>query len=207
MRYKDLKGQKFGRLTPLEKVSTTGAALWLCQCDCGKQKVVQAGNMLRKKRSTKSCGCACTERITKMSTLHGEYGTKLNGIWGSMRHRCMTSSVNHKKYKYYAQRGITVDERWSTFPPFKEWAVLNGYKEGLSIERLDNDKGYSPENCVWIPKNLQGRNRRTSLRLTYNGKTQFISEWANELGIAHGTIYHRIKYQGWSIEKTLSTPT
>ena len=137
-----------------------------------------------------------------MPKTHGLCNTPMHHVWLSMKGRCYCKT--NKSYKNYGGRGITVCDEWiKSYRAFYEWAVSSGYKKGLSIERIDNNKGYSPDNCKWADKNEQAKNRRNVIDVTYNGKTQCLAEWARELGISRGTIKSRLD-QGRSVEEAFS---
>lgn len=157
----DLTGQKFGRLTVLQRADNIGRlTAWNCVCECGTKTVVLAGH-LRMERIV-SCGCYKRENSTMKATKHGHWGTKLHRVWLSMRQRCNNSK--NKSYKDYGGRGIKVCEDWSDFSVFEDWALKKGYKVGLSIERINVNGGYLPENCTWIPLCEQGKNTRRTLK-------------------------------------------
>lgn len=129
---------------------------------------------------------------------------RLYTIWKSMRERCYNTSC--KKYKNYGLNGIKLCQNWyNDFHTFEQWALKNGYKNNLTIERIDINKDYSPENCKWIPLEEQAKNRSNNHKITYNGKTMILQDWANEVGLDSATIRRRLK-AGWSIEDALFTP-
>lgn len=201
----DLTGQRFGRLTVIERACPENKrrVYWVCRCDCGNYSVV-AGDGL-KSGGTKSCGCLekeNLERIGKMSK-HGMSKSKLHRVWRTMKSRCY--NTRNEKYNRYGGRGITVCGEWLEFEPFMQWAFENGYADGLTIERIDNDKPYCPENCRWATNKEQANNKSTSHFLTYNGETHTIAEWAEIVGMKRDTLKRRI-YYGWSIEKALTEP-
>jgi hypothetical protein len=134
---------------------------------------------------------------------HGMSNTKIYKVWSSMKSRC--SNVNHSAYKNYGGRGISVCKRWLEFEGFYNWVKSSNYKDGLTLERLDVNGDYCPDNCIWITKSKQSSNTRDCIELTYRGKTMIMKEWAEELNIPYSVLQHRI-YRGWNTEKALSTP-
>ena len=154
----DLTGKRFGRLLVVEKSeSKNGYAAWLCRCDCGNEKII-SGNELRKGKA-KSCGCLRKEVATKTFIKHGKTNTLLYEVWKSMKARC--NNLNNKRYSSYGGRGITVCDEWrESFQAFYDWAMINGYREGLSIDRIDNDGNYEPSNCRWATASEQQKNKR-----------------------------------------------
>lgn len=210
---KDLTGQRFGRLTVIErKESYNGKkARWLCKCDCGNYVTVLSTCLIS--GTTKSCGCLNDEirhlptAEKKLTHAQGEPDSKsrLYKIWAKIKTR--TESVGSPDYENYGARGIDMCNEWkNSFQSFKAWALGNGYREDLTIDRIDNDKGYSPENCRWADAYTQSNNRRTNHKLTHKGKTQNVSQWAEEMGLKYDTLHNRIKYLGWTVERALTTP-
>ena len=121
-----------------------------------------------------------------------------------MKRRC--NDTKGKDFHNYGGRGITYCDEWERFEPFYEWAMSNGYRDNLTIDRINNDKGYSPENCRWATISEQARNRRTCHILTYKGVSKTIREWEEILGMKKGTLENRIVSLHWSIEKAIETP-
>lgn len=134
---------------------------------------------------------------------HGGKGTKLYEVWCSMRARC--NSISSNAYKYYGNRGISVCEEWDKdYSNFEKWAKENGYKEGLSIDRKNNDGDYCPENCRWVTMKEQANNQRNTLKIEYQGKSMTLHQWADYLGIKADTLYHRIFVLGWSVDRAFN---
>lgn len=163
---KDLTGQRFGRLTVLKRAgsSSGGAAKWLCRCDCGNETIVY-GYSLRI-GNTKSCSCMKDELAKEIHTIHAQSMSRLHKVWAGMKERC--HNQKHNRYNRYGGRGITVCDEWKdNFQAFYEWAMANGYDENAprgqcTIDRIDNDKGYSPDNCRWVDAKTQVNNRSVS---------------------------------------------
>lgn len=158
-------GTRFVRLTVFSApILDPDHTRYLCLCDCGTILVVQGGNL--KSGNTKSCGCLKDERLVEKATTHGGSYTRLYYVWHTMRQRC----VNPKNISYprYGARGITVCPEWRHFAPFQTWALANGYQQGLTIDRIDNDGPYTPENCRWVTPLVQRHNRRDT-RLQAHG--------------------------------------
>ena len=197
----DLTGRRFGRLVVVERAenSADGRARWLCRCDCGQSKTV-LGEHLKKGR-TKSCGCAKSESSSKRFKKHGGRNSKLYRNWSNMKDRC--NNPDCKAYRDYGGRGIKVCEEWTDdFSAFQKWALANGYKEGLTIDRKDNNKGYSPDNCRWTDRKIQGNNKRNCRYITYKGQRKTVAEWSEITGIPHETLLYRLNH-GWETERIL----
>ena len=200
MKANNLTGQKFGLLTAVARSENTnaGRAQWECTCECGNQVIVSAANL--RAGNVKSCGCLRRNRLKT----HGEEGSRLNRIWKRMKTRC--NNPNTKDYPNYGARGISVCKEWSeSFENFRDWAMTNGYQEHLTIERRDANGNYCPENCCWITKAEQSKNRRCLHYITANGEKHTIAEWERITGIQNQTIHKRIR-DGWSEEAAVLTP-
>lgn len=196
----DLTGQKFGRLTVIEKYGKDTPTKWLCKCDCGNVCVV-VGNSL-KRGLTKSCGCIQKERPN--NTKHNMANTRLYSCWVGIKTRC--NNPKSKAYKRYGARGIKVCEEWNnSFERFCLWAMANGYNDDLTLDRIDVNGNYEPNNCRWISMQEQQNNRRDNHFITYNGETHTTAEWARILGINYQTLQTRLHRKGWTIERAFET--
>lgn len=155
----ELKGVVFGRLTVIELFGSNkhNSLQWLCKCSCGKEKVILGESL--KSGNTQSCGCFGSETKRKNRIKHGEsHKSRIYGIWSGMRNRC--NCKNRVTYKYYGGRGISVCKEWNDFPAFKNWALSNGYLDNLTLDRIDSNGNYEPDNCRWITIQDQQLNRR-----------------------------------------------
>ena len=200
-----LKGKRFGRLTVLEKSeSEKRGTYWLCKCDCGRTKIIKGNSLVDGK--TISCGCLSREKIIKNNTKHGMHKTRIYHIWSDMKSRCLSEKDN--AYCYYGGRGITVCDEWKNengFIAFKNWAYANGYSDDLSLDRIDVNGNYEPDNCRWVTQKIQSNNRRDTIYLTMDNETHALTIWAEKINVRRGVLYWR-KTHGWSDEKTLTTP-
>lgn len=211
--YRDLTGQVFGRLTCMEDVGRDKRrnSLWLCRCACGNTVVVSAAKLMR--GNTRSCGCLRNDLARERRTTHG-LSRDTNGghrrtyqIWVGMRQRC--SNPNRREYPRYGGRGITVCDEWQAdYKAFYDWAMAHGYREELTLDRIDNDGPYAPSNCRWaspLEQSMNCRMRANTVWATLNGETKPLIEWARLLGIDYKKAYHRLK-QGFSAEESLASP-
>ena len=200
MRSVDLTGQKFGRLTVVRfDHKENGRKYYLCQCDCGNFKIVS--NHSLKSGNTKSCGCLHKEILiqrNKDNRIHHPENERLLRIWRAMLHRCYKETDEH--YDYYGGRGIKVCDDWHDFETFQKWALANGYADNLTIDRLDGNKDYCPENCSWATMTVQNNHKSDTKWLTYKGKTQSLSDWCRELGLDYFRTKTRLNSLGWSVE-------
>lgn len=198
-------GQKFGRLTVIryDHSNEYNVRYFLCRCDCGNEKIVQRSALMS--GATKSCGCLSRELSHQRKTnfKHGfSHKERLYDTWENMKRRCY--NPKNIRYALYGGRGITVCDEWKNdYVAFRSWALENGYADNLTIDRIDNDKGYSPENCRWATSNEQENNMSRNHLLSYHGETHTLSEWANILGITYSTISHRVS-RGWSMERIVN---
>lgn len=207
MKRKDLTGRLFGRLTVIKYSRTNkGQAIWLCRCSCGAEKEVTATHLLSGR--VVSCGCFRNEMNSKrmkwQSKKHGMSRSLIYKKYRGMLDRC----YNRKNafYERYGGRGITVCQEWKNdFMKFYEWSMDNGYVDGLSIDRIDNNKGYSPDNCRFVPLRNQQNNKCSNRMICHNGESMCVADWSRRIGISAGTIFARLN-KGWDIERTLKQP-
>lgn len=199
-------GKKFGRLTVLsecEKRTNNGKIRYKCNCECGNITDVIGENLRR--GITKSCGCLLKEIVAKRSTTHGHTRTRMYTIWCNLKARCY--NINEPRYKDYGQRGIGVCDEWlNDFMSFYNWAINNGYNDNLTIDRIDVNGNYTPNNCRWITLEQQQENKRNSVKFTYNGETHCLRKWCSILNINYKTVHKRIHVHKWDVEKSLFTP-
>lgn len=212
MRYKDLSGQKFGRITVLSYAYTSiwQQAMFMCLCDCGTTKIIRGSQL--SSGNTRSCGCLHKEisqnvmkkvnasgfRCVTSSTRHGGHGSKLNMAWQRMRSRC--HSVNADHYKHYGGRGIGICKEWDDYATFREWAISTGYDGTREIDRIDNDGDYCPENCRWATRTEQMRNRRNTVKISHEGVTKPLADWCDDYGIKYKLAHARYK-KGYTFER------
>lgn len=202
----DLTGKRFGKLTVLG-IDDRGSrrTYYVCACDCGGIKTTRSDALLS--GATVSCGCRKKEQDKKnlvpdkrikhgLSWVVDEHGNRkqprIYTIWQHMRYRC--ENPNDKNYPNYGGRGITVCEEWQAFKPFYDWSMSNGYEDNLSIDRRDNDKGYSPDNCRWTTNREQSNNRRTCIPIKIGNTTKTITEWCEVFAVEPKIVmarYHR----------------
>src|SRR3990167_106621 len=205
---KDLSGKIFGRLSIIEfigyfpRANGNRDAWWICECACGTRKKYPAYVLIG--NATQSCGCLLKEVLEKRNTIHGRAKTPEHNAWCRMNRRCYDH--NCKDFKNYGARGIDVCESWRF--SFSNFFADMGERPSPkhSIERLDNDLGYSPENCIWATRHEQQRIKRNSTLITYKGQTLCPTDWVPIVGIDEGTIRWRITH-GWSVERTLTHPS
>lgn len=204
-KFVDLSGKRFGRLVVIDRaddyISPKGyhKAKWNCLCDCGNNAVVGAQEL--RSGDTKSCGCYEQETKRVNATTHGLSKTPLHSIWKGIKARCYNQ--NHKNYNDYGGRGISVCIEWKdSFKTFYDWAMKNGYRKGLTIDRVDVNGDYCPLNCRWVTRVVQANNRRSNININYKGKTHNLRWWAKFAKINYNTLYHRIK-SGMDIETAL----
>lgn len=193
----DLTGKRFGHLTVISYSHTNKkTAWWNCVCDCGNL-TCKPGTTIKAGYST-SCGCVIKRGVNHIT--HGLTKSRIYSIWRGMKSRC--DRPKHRNYNHYGGRGIKVCKRWYKFENFLE-DMGHPPGEKYTLDRIDNDKGYSKKNCRWATQEEQHNNKRTNKFLTFNGETRTIVQWARYLGIPKGRIVNRIRY-GYSLENVLS---
>lgn len=156
--FKDYTGEVFGRLTVIETFRPDKYTKCVCKCECGNIKTINATDLVRGR--TKSCGCLQKESAIKTHTKHGLRHTRIYKTWEDIKKRCLNSKT--RSYKNYGGRGITVCDEWLTFKPFYDWAMANGYNDTLTIDRINVDGNYEPNNCKWATMKEQQNNKRTN---------------------------------------------
>ncbi len=200
--YDEYIGRKFGRLTVIGITREKNKCWFICNCDCGKRTRTYYYTILN--GTAKSCGCYKKEVLQALLGKYDPKDKRLACIWKGMRQRCFNEKFPN--YKDYGGRGITVCDEWNDFNVFKDWAYANGYTDGLTIERVDNNNGYSPDNCRWADMKTQNNNKRNNTRLTLHGKTKTLSMWCDEYGMKYSVVYQRVHTYGWDLETALKTP-
>lgn len=198
--YKDLVGYRFGRLTVIERLGPSHHGhRWKSICDCGGFAYSRTDSL--KGGAARSCGCLAKEAAHARKT-HGMKHTRIYKTWLGMRQRC--SNPNNIGYQDYGGRGITVCPEWERFEQFFQ-DMGHPPSPQHSLDRIDNDKGYSSDNCQWADRKQQMRNRRNTRFLTFKDQTKSLAEWAEIIGLPQDRLYARLR-RGWSVEAALQTP-
>lgn len=179
----DLLGKRFGRWLVIGRALNRGKRVyWHCRCACGVERDVLEQNLLNGR--SRSCGCLSRElaavRMKRQATKHGGARTRPYRIWHKMIGRC--NAKQGREFRNYSGRGIHVCEEWKDFTVFQDWSLKNGYSDDREIDRINNDKGYSPGNCRWATRTQQVRNRRNTAKETINGETKSVAEWCEIFG-------------------------
>ncbi len=194
----DIKGRRYGRLValyPTDKRAKSGAVVWAFRCDCGMVKEISSGSV--KSGMTKSCGC--------LEKPHGMSQTRLYNIWVNMRQRCKNDGK--PEHDNWGNRGISICDEWNDFLKFQSWALANGYQDTLTIDRVNNNKGYSPDNCRWASYKDQALNTRANRYIVINGESKTVRQWCEILkNVSPRTVYRRVREYGWTYEKAITTP-
>ena len=195
-------GKKYNHWTVLEKAESNkyGQPKWLCQCDCGKLRKLYLPHI--KSGKSKSCGCCRKEVLKKQNVKHGMSNTKIYNIWSSMKRRCYTKTQT--AYKHYGARGIKICDKWldkdNGFMNFYNWAIKNGYHEGLSIDRINVDGNYEPKNCRWVTQKVQSNNTRRNVYIVYNEEKHTLKEWSDLLNLNYKAVFNRYQ-KGFSLQE------
>lgn len=195
-RVKDETGKRYGKLIVIKQagLNSEKRMTWLCKCDCGNEVIV-TGKSLRN-GSTKSCGCyklETSKKNGKKNKTHGETNSRLYNVWRGMKKRCRLES--NDSYKHYGFKGIDVCEEWySSYEKFREWSLNNGYEDGLTLDRIDSLKNYTPDNCRWTDWKTQENNRCNNVIVTYKGKQYPRGILASKLQVTVQAIYYRQKH-------------
>lgn len=211
----DLTGKRFGKLVVLRMAPHVVGddVRWECVCDCGNEITVSGHSL--KRGQTRSCGCyhsevasrICKER-ERVITVNKQKYPRIYGVWSKMHSRC--ENPNNKSYRTYGAAGITVCDEWRDFNNFREWAYANGYDEdaphfACTLDRIDNTKGYSPDNCRWVDMKAQSRNTSRNIRIAYNGVMMVATDLAKALGIDDNYLIERIR-AGLTIDEIVALP-
>jgi hypothetical protein len=194
-------GDRFGRITILAVGKRPGKGVYhyraIYRCDCGNEREAQIGSI--QIGTTQSCGCKNREETTK----HGLWKSPLYVVWTHMMKRCHDSK--DPRFVDYGARGIQVCERWHDVRAFHE-DMAPTFTNGLTLDRIDNSKGYSPDNCQWRTPGQQARNKRNNIWVTIDGETKILKDWCATFGVSYGMVRARIKEKGWDPLLALKTP-
>ena len=201
-------GDRFGAWTVVEPVTVIRGdrtRRWLlCRCDCGTERAI-AGGALRAKQTTQCQACGNRQKAAmKARLVHGLSDTRTHRIWTQMRRRC--EKPDCEDYPRYGGRGIKVCAEWADFETFHAWAMANGYRSNLTLDRRDNDGNYEPDNCRWVSRTVQNRNRRDNIRFQWRGKMLTLPEIAERTGVSHDLLRQRVRRDGLSVAEAISRP-
>lgn len=199
---KNLIGVKFGRLTVIEYIK---GGKWICQCECGNKHIAATGDL--NKNKVNSCGCYKSEYVKNKNYTHKLRNHRLYSIYHNMKSRCY--NPNSTYYKYYGKRGVLICKDWLNdeggFVNFYNWSIDNGYDESLTIDRIDVNGDYTPDNCRWVTRGVQMNNTNNNHYIVINGETKTLQEWSIVYNISDKTIRGRISI-GWDDVKAVVTP-
>jgi hypothetical protein len=194
----DITGNRYGHLVVIGRDFSTRKNYWICKCDCGNTKSIFRGHITSGKIT--DCGCRRKEKVKK---IHGESNTRLFHIWIGMHTRC--NNPHCKCYPDYGGRGVSICDEWENYITFRNWSLAHRYNDILTIDRIDNNGNYCPENCRWVDAKTQSNNRRSNHYLSFNGERHTIREWEIIKLFPKGLIEGRLRCGG-TIEKILTTP-
>lgn len=190
--YSDITNKRFGKLTAIKRTGTTsyGKAIWLCKCDCGNYKEID-GSSLRK-GNTKSCGCLVAENHPRKIITNISSTKKLYKLYSAIKQRCYNKKCTN--YKNYGGRGIIMSDEWlNNSQLFYNWAIESGYKEGLTIDRIDVNGNYEPSNCRWLTIQEQQQNRTNTVYVIINNKRQSLNELCKKNNVSYNLAYQRLR--------------
>jgi len=196
----NLQGKKFGKLTVIKRIENKYGhrVAWLCKCDCGNETTTITSSLVR--GLTTSCGCW----RKNANKTHGLTKSPVYNSFMMMHERCYNPS--EKSYHNYGGRGIKICKEWrNNITAFHKWAMVNGYKKGLQIDRIDNDGNYEPSNCRWVTHRQQCNNKRNNHFIEHNGELLTIAQWARKLNIQYTTLYRWLGKNNWDLSSL--TPT
>jgi hypothetical protein len=203
MKFNEMFNKKFGRLTVIEFVgSKNKRRMWKCQCECGNTTIVSTSDLAT--GNTTSCGCKHKELYHKHSVemkTHGMTNTRLYHCWTDMKQRCTNPKNAH--FKYYGGRGIKVCEEWNNSTNFIEWALKNGYRDDLTLDRINVNGNYEPSNCRWATIKEQANNKTNNVFYTHNGETLTLAQWCERLGLNSQCISSKVHKQNIPLGKAL----
>lgn len=196
----DLSQKQYGRLTV--RRFDQERKRWLCECTCGGEVFVRADHL--KDGHVQSCGCLSAEKTKERFTAHGQSGSRLHRIWVGMKQRC--TNTNRASYENYGGRGIRVCDEWANdFAAFLDWAAKTGYKDDLSIDRIDFDGNYCPENCRWATMYDQQRNKANNRIVSTEDGEVVLSDYCKKQGLPYHMVLKRV-LRGWDTQKAIETP-
>lgn len=201
MRLNDLTGKRFGKWTVISRAENAGHhTMWNCVCDCGKHKKVYATHLTS--GLSPSCGCITKGRIGKLNYTHGKCKTRLYNIWAGIKGRC--SNPNVSSYHIYGERGIKICKEWdSSFESFEKWALENGYKDDLSIDRIDVNGDYTPQNCKWSTNKEQSNNTRRTIFVEYENQKFSVKGLSEHLGLNYNRLLKGIRIKKLPVSEAI----
>ena len=195
----DIANQKFGRLTALSRVK---GSKWKCKCECGNIVYVRTNSLIQ--NYTLSCGCYHKDKLKEINARHNLSNARIYHIWQNIKRRCYNQ--NYKYYSYYGKKGITMCDEWkSSFESFYEWSMSAGYSDKLTIDRINSNGNYEPNNCRLVTRKEQQNNISSNLNFTIDGKTKTLAQWCEIYNVPHERTRYRVK-NGWDILSALTTP-